>query len=1073
MAEENSASSSVFCMDFNMIDFKSSSENISRCDSEITEHCIDITEQYSEISEQCSEIMEQCSEITEQCTFTDSASTNIEACDSEPIRSYDNDPSDITIQNCLKTLKINYPQLFIDDITEEFSAALQSYVSLHEKLGKHKGLKFIHLNVRSLLPKIDEIRFLVHSADLDVVCINESWLDDSVNNNEIAIVGYNVIRNDRNRHGGGVIMYIKETISYICRSDLQNQTVEAVWIELAAQSTNPVLCCSVYRPPSAGIDYYETLLDMLDKVTDEKKEFVLLGDLNFNYIIDETLCDNPVHHIETLYTAQQMVTDPTRVTTKSSTLLDVILSTIPCRHNVTCVRKTAISDHYLVCTVIDIGECKRKSNVHKYIRYRDYKVFEVHKFLEDVDKSSILTKITDHVDACSAWSHWKKEYTRICDKHAPFRISRLKDRYNPWITREIITLMYKRDHLHSKAIKLNDDELLSQYRSVRNEVKKKILTAKSEYYATLEFECNKNPKKLWKHLNKLAPCTQSVTAQSDITANEFNEYFSKIGLETAASLDNTTCDHDWKNPPSIYKFTYKKVEHETMIKLLKTLSLESSIDVLGFDCKLLRLSAEVIGPNLSHILNLSLNSGDIPDDWKLARVTPVYKGRGDINVKLNYRPISVICHIAKLVEKEVQTQFLAYLIEHDFLCLDQSAYRKYHSTQTSLHNTVDEWLQNIDDLLATAVCFLDISKCFDTIDHKILLKKLSGYGVENMEVRWFTSYLKDRRQMVNYNNEVSQPYVIPIGVPQGSTLGPILFLLYINDLPQYVHNGQLSMFADDTVIYCTGKTVYEAQCNLQKSLDKVEDWYDKNKLKLNSSKSNSMLIASSSKFNNSDKQSLVLMLKDEAVQLKRETKYLGVYLDDELKWNRHVIEVSGRLTKLVGWLCRLSKYLSLSLLQLVYKTRLLPIIDYACSVWGNSTAKNLYMIQRLQNRAARAVCKNFDYINVRGIDLVRSLGWMTVTQRVEYFTVIQMFKCIHGLAPPYLCNSIIMACEVHPCNTRNSSSMNVAVPFARTKMFEKSFLYQGAVKWNKLPEHLKVISTLDRFKNELKHYLLQ
>ena len=252
------------------------------------------------------------------------------------------------------------------------------------------------------------------------------------------------------------------------------------------------------------------------------------------------------------------------------------------------------------------------------------------------------------------------------------------------------------------------------------------------------------------------------------------------------------------------------------------------------------------------------------------------------------------------------------------------------------------------------------------------------------------------------------PQVVPIGVPQGSTLGPLLFLLYVNDLPQYICNGRIAMFADDTVLYCSGKTFLESEKKLQQCLNNVSNWYDSNRLSLNTSKSHSMLVASSKKFRIQDRHCLSLQIKDINIQQVRNTKYLGITIDDELKWSQYVTEVSSKLTRLVHWFRRLSKILPVSILQLVYKTCLLPVIDYACSIWGSSAAKYIYMIQRLQNNAARAVCKNYDYINIRGIDLVKSLNWMTVKQRIQYFTVTQMFKCIHRMAQNYLSNGIIV-----------------------------------------------------------------
>ena len=209
-------------------------------------------------------------------------------------------------------------------------------------------------------------------------------------------------------------------------------------------------------------------------------------------------------------------------------------------------------------------------------------------------------------------------------------------------------------------------------------------------------------------------------------------------------------------------------------------------------------------------------------------------------------------------------------------------------------------------MLVTAVCFLDISKCFDTIDHRILLSKLSKYGVRDIEFNWFSSYLRHREQVVVYNNEISESANMTIGVPQGSTLGPLLFLLYVNDLPQYICNGNISMFADDTILYTTGETIHDSKVHLQQCLDSVIEWYDNNRLKLNSNKCQSLLIALSQKISPQERASLSLKIKDEPVQQVHCTKYLGVNVDDELKWNQHVLAVASKLTRLISWFRRLS-----------------------------------------------------------------------------------------------------------------------------------------------------------------------
>ena len=245
---------------------------------------------------------------------------------------------------------------------------------------------------------------------------------------------------------------------------------------------------------------------------------------------------------------------------------------------------------------------------------------------------------------------------------------------------------------------------------------------------------------------------------------------------------------------------------------------------------------------------MSLFQGTVPSDWKYAKVTPIYKGKGEKDFEGNYRPISVIGHIAKIMEKQVQKQLLSYLILNDLITVDQSAYRPHHNTQTALHRVIDTWIDGICDGLITGVCFLDIQKCFDSIDHELLKSKLHHYGIQNNELLWFSDYLSNRSQVVSYGEKVSDINYLDIGVPQGSVLGPILFTVFINDITQNVANGVCNLYADDTVVFYQGHTCEEVNSALQECIINLSEWYKDNNLTLNAAKSEVMFISSQRKY---------------------------------------------------------------------------------------------------------------------------------------------------------------------------------------------------------------------------------
>jgi hypothetical protein len=376
---------------------------------------------------------------------------------------------------------------------------------------------------------------------------------------------------------------------------------------------------------------------------------------------------------------------------------------------VTKVHKVALSDHYMPVTTIKENKIKQ---VHKTVTFRDYKKFDEQNFINMVKNSQDMSSILTSTDINLSWKKWSGAFLEISNKCAPIKTMRRKSTQQRWISPDIVKEMNRRDHLHAKACRNKDSEIWNLYRKARNKVNKMIKNAKVNHYNNLIEQNKHNPKKFWAEMAKIVPNKINFNSiPNSISADDFNYYFSTVGLRTVTdnNINQTMKNGDllWKGPTSLYTFKLSHVSECNIIKCLKNLPNTPNMDVLGIDSKLLKLATTEIAPQLTHLFNLSIDSSHVPPDWKLARVTPVYKGKGDINDKGNYRPISVVCHVGKLMEKQIHEQFLAYLECHNFISKDQSAYLKGHSTTTCLHKVVDDWLEAMDEGEVMAVCFLD------------------------------------------------------------------------------------------------------------------------------------------------------------------------------------------------------------------------------------------------------------------------------------------------------------------------------------------------------------------------------
>ena len=439
------------------------------------------------------------------------------------------------------------------------------------------------------------------------------------------------------------------------------------------------------------------------------------------------------------------------------------------------------------------------------------------------------------------------------DKYAPPKSKRVGNKKALWITDNRRREIHKQDFLKKKAMLDRKQSTWTQYRRYRNQINSEIKKAKRKYF-TDNLELSKsNPKKTWhlinelssRHSNKVRNISEIKIAEQTITepleiAEELNLHFSTIGERLASEIPSSDIEPETYLRPTETSFSLTTPSLDVVYKLSSKLNERKSAGLDNILNKLLRMTASIVSPSLTVIFAKSIETGIFPEEWKLARVTPNLK-KGKSNDPNNYRPISVILTVAKIFEKSICDQISEYLNVNNLLSHCQYGFRSLHSTLTALVDAANSWSVNIDNGLVNGVVFIDLKKAFDTIDHSILLRKLRMYGVDTISIKWFESYLLHRSQRCSLPGQLSNAAPFPCGIPQDSNLGPLLFLLYINDLPNCPRLTSPRMLADDTNITFAASTLIDLEKGLNTGLQSLNQWLISNKLSLNVAKTEFMV----------------------------------------------------------------------------------------------------------------------------------------------------------------------------------------------------------------------------------------
>ena len=508
---------------------------------------------------------------------------------------------------------------------------------------------------------------------------------------------------------------------------------------------------------------------------------------------------------------------------------------------------------------------------------------------------------------------------------------------------------------------------------------------------------------------------KSITTSKEKIANEFNNFFVNIGPKLATKIDTSH-----KRNYSTYlhrmvdsRFNFSPIDNEQTEKIISSLQSKSSCGHDGISTKFLKSIAPVLLQSLTLVINQSLISGIFPDSLKIAKVVPLHK-KECILIMDNYRPVSLLTSISKVIEKVVHIQLSNYLKENKLLYISQYGFRGDHSTELASLELIDRVHADLDNKKCPVAVFMDLSKAFDTLDHDILLHKLDRYGIKDRELSWFRSYLIGRKQFVDIDGTHSGLLDIKTGVPQGSILGPLLFLIYMNDIPNCSKLFKFILYADDTSLLNSiqismSVEFKEAVDNINIELSKISDWLSVNKLSLNIKKTKFMV------FHHRNKKipsSLNLTINSIAIDRVSNFNFLGLMINENLSWKTHINKIANKISKHIGILNKLKHFLPMNVLRMLYCSLILPHLTYSVLAWGF----DLVRLDKLQKRAIRTItCSKY---NSHTEPIFKKLNLLKLKDLFNLNVLKFFFKFINQTLPEYFMQSF------HINNRRDNRTYN-------------------------------------------------
>ena len=914
------------------------------------------------------------------------------------------------------------------------------------------------------------IEFLAN-LNMDVACLSETWLKENMGNNAFNMGGFITHRLDRTilnengnvKRGGGLCTIVRNGLKHEILEGkfhkVMNENCELLTLKICLPCTRDIYVVSAYRPPDGNIiEFNATVGVALGKLAQGKKDvdIILGGDINVDYSVKSVHSDR-LKTLETANGLKQYIREPTRPL-YTDKVIDLIFS------NMKDVRETGvihvnISDHVPVYIV---RKKMRSKNTRVMFEGRSYKKYNKNKMVETANGET-WDNFANCGDPDRAWDIFIGRLHEYLNKECPIRKFDVRDNKPKWLTNDILKRIRDRDIALKKAIKSGKLEDTQAAKMLKNETNACVKGAKSKYLKKQLLENVKNPKKFWGILKDILPKQQKTVClnlknnnNEDIpleeTADHINTFFAKVGENLADKIVDTGRVYEINVVKPQDNLDLIEVSTDDLKKEIMDINIDKSSGLDNVSARVLKDYLLCLIDKFLYIINLSLAKGIFPSKWKRAKISPIPKVSNPSDVS-DLRPISLLPITGKILEKFVHKQTARYLEVNRLLTDKQSGFRKNRSTIDAVLELDRYIFESLNEGNVVGAIYIDYRKAFDTINHRKLLLKLPKYGFSQKTVNWFKSYLEDRVQKTIANGTYSGWEDVTFGVPQGSILGPLLFIIYVNDLSNLNFKSNLLQYADDTVIYVAGSCTDDIAQKLQNDLDVLVSWCDVNQLTINAKKTKVMLYTYSE-----DEVMKDIIVKGVVLECVDNYKYLGIILDSDMSYKSQLQKTISQMNSKIWMLKHYRNNMNVSTALIVLKAMIIPYIDNSTLFLSNIRLFDQKRLQILQNIAIRVCFKVKDPTDISIKKLHQRANVLPTDLRRIYLQSIVCYRLIGLNALSLIENRV----------TRAGDGPIIVNYTAHTRRVQLSPAYAAIDTWNAINSGVRNAETNLAFKNEVK-----